>query len=337
MKDYAELLFDELTSPHRPAAERWARVERLCAEHEPESLHLDFKAVAPETDPEKDDYVRDKIARALSGFANLAGGLLVFGIETNGGAKGEPDCAQRVERIANVGRFRAALERLASRIVEPPIAGVDIRHVDDPSIPGNGIVAVWVPASIGGPHRATGVKKETNDKYFMRTTTENIVMPHTTLEDRFSRAAKPSLQLVLLLNGGGVSFGLNVRLRNVGRGIATQPAICFRVEGQAGQVLAWYSVAGLSEHWRIQWARGIPAPRHVVYQSDPDVVIYPGLDVVVLNIGHGQLNSGASATLDVAGEIYCREARPVPFRGRVAHGTETVFPAMSVACPGAEL
>ena len=210
MATRARVFFDELTAPGN-AAERWARIEKLKADAEEESLWLDFKEVAPGAVPANEAFIREKLARALSGFANTEGGVLLYGVRTKGAAKGSPDRAQEIVEIDNVGAFRAGLEKLASVLVDPVVGNVVVEEIVNAMTPSCGVVAVFVPASNGGPHRVVRAGTDANDRYYMRTTTEFVVLPHTLLADRFGRTASPRLELRIQFTDAQT---LELRLRN---------------------------------------------------------------------------------------------------------------------------
>jgi len=60
-----------------------AALERLPAEEEPESLFLDYKRSATAAgDPGLHRNDRENLSKALSGFANSEGGLLIWGVDS---------------------------------------------------------------------------------------------------------------------------------------------------------------------------------------------------------------------------------------------------------------
>ena len=193
-------LFDELLN------DGWPRVWRLKSEAEEESLHLDFKEVRPGAIPSQEDYIKEKYAKALSGFANTGGGMLVYGIKTNGAAKGTPDRAQDVVEIENVAAFRADLDRLAARVVEPIIPAVEIKEIERPGGGGRGVVLAYVPPSSAGPHRAVRTKVSgVDDHYYVRVGTEFHVASHPFLAMLFTRSSpRVVIQLRLIPRGARV-------------------------------------------------------------------------------------------------------------------------------------
>jgi len=120
-----------------------------------------------------------------------------------------------------------------------------------------------------------------------------------------------------------MSFSMKVKLRNTGRGVAVQPAIRFR--GLSDR-LVWRSPSGLKPGWTIAWSIDSPPPDQVIYLSEPDVVVYPGLDAPAIEVGHSSINSGSGATIAIRGELYCRDMHPIPFAGDATSDVEVILP-----------
>jgi hypothetical protein len=83
----------------------------------------------------------------------------------------------------------------------------------------DGVIIVWVPESIHGPHRATGTSADSgvNDKYYARSGTTNEVMSHRHLAAIFSSRPSPALRLSLSQVGPN---RLLFAVRNLGGGVA---------------------------------------------------------------------------------------------------------------------
>lgn len=257
-------LYDELL------AEGWSRVERLKAESEAESDRLDFKEVRPTATPSAEMYVKDKLAKALSGFANTNGGLLLYGLKTNGAPKGTPDQVQDIVEIHDAARFRLDIEQLCSRLVFPLVRAVSTKEILNPAKPGEGIVAVHIPASVDA-HRAIGASGEVNDRYFMRTNTDLVVMPHAILADRFGRAAQPSLELHIRLSASD-PMQVEIALVNTGRGAARRPAVALH-----DPPFAWATVGSPLKTGFRRAHTSAPNAGLVLFEPHEDVVLYPGM------------------------------------------------------------
>lgn len=114
-------IFETLTRAH---------VDEWVAAHRIEDLTLDFKR-APKFFETSDE--RQVLAKAISGFGNAGGGLIVWGVRAVKDADGL-DAAQAVEPIEDPTRFLSNLTSYSGSAVSPTIAGVVHRLVDDSSV-----------------------------------------------------------------------------------------------------------------------------------------------------------------------------------------------------------
>jgi Schlafen, AlbA_2 len=76
-----------------------ADIAEFIGQSQEENLHLEFKTLANADMRAADD--RRNLARALSGFANSSGGLIIWGVEARKNAQGI-DCARASAEIAPV-------------------------------------------------------------------------------------------------------------------------------------------------------------------------------------------------------------------------------------------
>jgi hypothetical protein len=192
----------------------WAEVERMIREHEPESVHLDFKRIGGGVSTPLSEDDLGHVAKAVSAFANVEGGVLLLGVNAKGRGK-EPDRADGVVHIGNLDGAAAQLDRLAATLTDPPVAGLRVRPIEDPNRAGFGVIAVYAPQSDGGPHQAA--RGDGEARYFMRTATNSQPAPHSILAGMFGRRPPPKLCLAVR-----VSFDRHIVLYvvNEGRGIA---------------------------------------------------------------------------------------------------------------------
>ena len=113
--DRASELFERLQ------ADGLAALKRILDEEEPESLFLDYKKSATRQEDRalaRSD--RENLSKALSGFANSEGGLLIWGVD----ARREPNGQREVLEKA------ALPDAIAFRtLIEGAISGVTIERV----------------------------------------------------------------------------------------------------------------------------------------------------------------------------------------------------------------
>src|SRR5229473_4366007 len=157
-------------------------------ERQEEHLSLEFKTIAgPEMKAGND---QRSFAKALSGFANSAGGVVVWGIGTTKSASGN-DAASSRAPIRNVAMFVQRLAEFTSLYVTPSVVGVAHRQFELPN--GDGSAATYVPESDAGPHMAlVGL-----DRYFKRGAVGFYPLQHFDVSDMFGRRQRPSLRIEL--------------------------------------------------------------------------------------------------------------------------------------------
>lgn len=173
----------------------WDCLVRWRDNSQPETHHLEFKPGWID-DGDIPDAVLGELARGVSGFANVDGGVMVFGVKTVRG----PAKADVLEGISGVKGLDMFAERMRLRIksiTSPAIPGIDLRTFKSPTENDVGVVAVYIPQTLAGPYRAEG--KEHSGRYFMRSTNDTLLMPHQILAGMFGRRPVPQLR-------GGLEF-----------------------------------------------------------------------------------------------------------------------------------
>jgi hypothetical protein len=104
-----------------------------------EDLHLEFKQKADGRDGVVGERDHAHLSEALSGFANAAGGVLIFGVGTRNTTDG-PERADALRPIVDAGRFRVGLLDLLLQTVQPSVDGVRVEMVPTDADPNVGYV-----------------------------------------------------------------------------------------------------------------------------------------------------------------------------------------------------
>ncbi|MFK3648017.1 helix-turn-helix domain-containing protein [Lysobacter enzymogenes] len=165
-----------------------AALERLLAEEEPESLFLDYKRSATlEGDPGLHRNDRENLSKALSGFANSEGGLLIWGVDARREAGGQREVTNKVP-VPQAAAFRTLVEGALSGESIPALSNARVLHILEGAGPA-GYVAVLIPQSLIGPIRATRT-----DKYHLRSGSSFGIVPHGVLAGMFGRSPQPIIQ-----------------------------------------------------------------------------------------------------------------------------------------------
>lgn len=194
-------------------------IRALIADRHSEELFLDFKRSSDNgagTSLSQTD--RNNLAKAISGFGNSAGGVIVWGIDCSRGLDGS-DVAQYEVPVVDANRFKSWLEGVVSGCTFPPHDGV-LHAAIEREQSTSGFVVTYVPQSIRAPHQVVGKLQ-----YFMRAGSDFIPVPHQILAGMFGRRPQPDIVGPLLSGpvkvvGESIQCQMGLLLKNDGAGVA---------------------------------------------------------------------------------------------------------------------
>jgi hypothetical protein len=216
MPESAQLFLDSLKTA--------ANVTELVGK--PEDLYFEAKTCSdPFSKPDQ-----EHLAEALSGFANADGGVLIYGLVAQGGARDMPDAVTRVEQVKKLDLLTSRILGLLGFLVEPPVPNVQVLPREFDRLPNEGFVLVYVPPSDLGPHRSRKSRE-----YYRRHGTGFFRMEHFEIAEMFGRRRKPVLKLfwkppsrprcVFKARTKLMETTFLIGLQNAGRGLAKYPAV----------------------------------------------------------------------------------------------------------------
>jgi hypothetical protein len=191
------------------------QVDDWIISHRIEDLTLDFKR-APACFETAEE--RKTLAKALSGFGNASGGLIVWGVRAVKDSSGL-DAAQAVEPIQDPNRFISNLTSYSGAAVTPTIHGVIHRLIDDSSV-----AVTLVPQNDDGPYMAN----LGHGKYFTRSGSSFIQMEHFQIVDVMNRRRRPDLRVRVTV---APNDALIVGFVNAGRVSARAPYLELKTKG----------------------------------------------------------------------------------------------------------
>lgn len=168
--------FEQLSMEH---------LDDYIARNQEEHLYLDFKLLKDASLASSDD--KRNLARALSGFSNSSGGLIIWGVEARKNNDGI-DCATALKEIDRVALLLSRLNELTGDGVDPTVHGVRHRIIPGRDA-GRGFAVSLIPESDTGPH----MSKLGEDRYYKRSGDSFYKMEHYDIADMFSRRRKPNL------------------------------------------------------------------------------------------------------------------------------------------------
>jgi len=190
-------------------------LQRMVNDRVREGLYLEFKQKQDSRNGQLGDRDKFHFSRALSGFANSDGGILIFGVET----RRKDESAKKLKLINEVDEFIKSLKKIMINAVQPFVDQVLIEKIEKQQSATRGFVKCLIPASDKTPHRAMLDKRE----YYKRSIEGFYRLEHFDLEDMFGRRQKPLLKAITEVEPGSepnADWKLSFIFRNEGRSIA---------------------------------------------------------------------------------------------------------------------
>lgn len=216
----------------------WAALSQWRVDQKPEGLYLDFKAANPGGNGEPSEDDKKNLARNLSGFGNIDGGVLVYGAVTTKDSSGQ-DVLHQLPGVTQLAAYTERLRSLVRGCTTPPIPGVEVFPLEDAPGSDRGAVVIYVPFSDAGPYRAEG-PSSVKERYFMRTTTDTVVMPHQILAAMFGRRPLPNLRVGLERDSDGRTAIVHVENRGKGAAQAVFVRFMFDHSGNSRSRGSWH-------------------------------------------------------------------------------------------------
>lgn len=162
-------------------------------------------------------------SKAISGFANSSGGILIWGVDCRRDTSGVEKADKHPLRDAS--GFNTKVQGAISRVTVPPHPSVEVLSFEEPSASPSGYVVVHVPQSAIGPIRSVS-----SNHYHLRTGSDFGIVPHDVLAGMFGRAPLPIADLNLIsyparLDGqpGHLTLAFGLVAVNLGAVIGERP------------------------------------------------------------------------------------------------------------------
>ncbi|MFI3242009.1 MAG: ATP-binding protein [Alphaproteobacteria bacterium] len=181
----AEDLFDKIIYFGEDA------IDEFIINFKTEELFLDFKLVASQFNKSnlymhKDD--RKNLAKAISGFGNSEGGVIIWGVECSRDVE-IGDVAKAKVKVKNVYRYLSWIENAISGCTIPSHNKVR-NHVFGVDENGDGFLATFIPKSDLAP-----LMTSTGNKIYIRSGSNNVPAPYSVIAGMFGRAPQPNIEL----------------------------------------------------------------------------------------------------------------------------------------------
>ena len=268
-------VFDNITT---------SEIDRYIKEMQEENLTLEFQTVNYPAIGEG-NFDLEMLARAMSGFANSQGGIVVWGVFVKKDDNGNGS-ATRKHPIKDLNGFMEFLNEATETVVSPAISGVKHRMIEEAS--NVGFAATYVPSSLNAPHMDNFKKV-----YFKRNGAIFYKCEHFDVTDMLSRNQIPNLELIVYgatpTESTGNSYTIIFGLSNTGITIAKFPMLRIKIN-----LPYKYSQFGLGGAMNTGMEKGLDqGDGFEVYIAKPEQVIYPG---VLLQVDQLEIELPAGTT-----------------------------------------
>lgn len=211
----AEDIFDKICSEGETA------LDELILTRQSEELFLDFKRSADSGGSKLHDDDRKNLAKAISGFGNSEGGVIIWGIDCSK-ANDYADVAHTKCPIQNVKRFVSWLEGAISGCTIPPHTTVQNKVIE--ANQDQGFVVTLIPKSNHTPHQVV-LHGKYQHNYYIRAGSNFERTPHAVLAGMFGRRPQPHVFHKYVVGHAElvnekIKFDVGLMIRNEGPGIA---------------------------------------------------------------------------------------------------------------------
>lgn len=258
--------------------EGWAYVDHLINEESPETLHLEGKQKRNADRAALSKKDKQNLGKALSGFANSEGGVLIWGLVAE--RRDDTDVICDAKPIGELDLFLAKLRERSIDQVNPPVPGVEFHAMKRNSNADQGLVAMLIPQSSLAPHMCIA---KNDHRFYDRSGDRFLKMERYRVGDLFGRRPRPKVEIEVewsaqsYLESGKkvIKVRLDFSLKVTGNAVVEHPALTLRFDNReafrkgAGYGFSWGQAGGVLLHADppIDWDHR---------RANPGAVLYPG-------------------------------------------------------------
>ncbi len=313
-----------------------AAIDELIAARQAEELFLDFKRSADSGAGRRlHDNDNKNFGKAISGFGNAEGGVVVWGVDCSK-AKDGPDVASMKIPLTDAAGFASRLEGAISRCTVPAHSGV--RNVPITRSQGlEGFVVSLIPKSNAAPHQMVpGLQ------YYMRAGSDFVPVPHAILAGMFGRRPEPTLRIRRILPYAAeltekeITFDVGLAVHNRGPGIARDIFLTLLGLSIPCAVGSLAFQHGDSKIWTGTKFLGV----HMSYLSNHNIRLAPDSYLMPCSLLF-KISPPFTSDLHIKGTVGCEGGMPHSFsfentRERVEAAYKTVHNAQFLEMPQEE-
>ena len=301
-------LFEKVRSAGEKAIDEFIQTRKS------EELFLDFKrSIDRGEGPVLHPNDRNNLAKAISGFGNSEGGILIWGVECSG-STGE-DVASAKFPIKNVKRFVSLLEGAVSGLTTPPQSRIENALIQASGE--EGFVVTHVPQS-----NTTPIQAIYNKSFYIRAGSNFELAPYSVLARMFGKRPQPFVFVNYIFGpakvvGKEIHFQVGFLVHNQGPGIARDIFLNAAVKSSPGTGSKLAFEPTDLKNWGGGWSFG----RIMSLICSPDIRLAPESHTqpLVLN---AVISPPFSENLEISIGVGCEGA--APFKSSIGNDKEKI-------------
>lgn len=205
MSDAALEIFNNLST--------WESLQALIDDGETEGLHLECKSPLH---PSLNRDMKIKLSKALSGFSNTAGGVILWGIATTPHSHSKLDVISQLEPIGNCAAFEKQVRVAIPTLTTPSVLKFQTKIIKRLKTDTKGVIVAYIPFTPGDP-----LLNNIDNVFYFRSSDEFITAPYELIKRLFSISDVPDVypmfteKLVKLETDGSWSIPIIVNNRSI--------------------------------------------------------------------------------------------------------------------------
>jgi hypothetical protein len=177
MKQAGEVFYDSIKN--------YSDLEKLVLDGESENLFLECKS--PLT-PTLSADLRKTLAKALSGFSNTNGGVIIWGASTTNKTHSGLDVITQIEPIGNCNKFQREIENRIPMLTIPAITEYHNKIIKKKPTDTRGVLLTYIPKRAGDP-----IQNAEDEYFYFRSGAEFVKTPYEMIKRLFSANESPDL------------------------------------------------------------------------------------------------------------------------------------------------
>ncbi len=242
-------------------------LENLIEEGESEGLYLECKAPSA---PKVNQDIKAHLGKAISGFSNTTGGIIIYGMSTDNHHHSSLDVCTQVEPIGSCVKFEKQIMNIVPTLSTPAITNCRAKSIKIKSSDTKGVVVVYIPKYNGDP-----VQSASDGHFYFRSGDGFVKAPYEMIKRLFASTKTPDLQISidddLVMKDNGIWI-IPIVLSNNSSSIAEHIIVNITVENSA----SCESISSTKDYNDISDLN----PGTKVYSSNVKTVIHKGFSLV---------------------------------------------------------